>query len=96
MYQELTVGRIVHYYTTDKRHQSNGAGEGPYPAVVTQVLAKTSANLFVFPNHIHMAASLSGLVKSTVKHRSTLGDTHPKEWWQWPGEMFDAHGVEGD
>jgi hypothetical protein len=44
-----TIGRIVHFYTGVPGYQANGAGEGPYAAIITQVWSDTCVNLMVFP-----------------------------------------------
>lgn len=43
------VGDIVHYYTKEGNRHSNGQGEGPYPAIVTQTFANDFLNLKVLP-----------------------------------------------
>lgn len=84
MAEKLTVGRIVHYYTRNKGKQWNGAGEGPYAAVVAQVWSDTCANLFLMPNCTTMAHSASELCRGSVSHGSADGDS--QTWWEWPRE----------
>jgi hypothetical protein len=47
------IGQIVHYYTHDKAEWFNGVGEGPYPAIITQVFnlgsMEEKCNLKVLP-----------------------------------------------
>lgn len=45
-----SVGRIVHFHTTEKACQSNGCADGPYPAVITRVWSDTCVNLKVLPD----------------------------------------------
>jgi hypothetical protein len=48
--QKPAVGQIVHFYTHNVLSQHNGQGEGPYPAIVTQVFGDDGmANLKVMP-----------------------------------------------
>jgi hypothetical protein len=44
-----SVGRIVHFFTDNAKEQRNGAGRGPYAALVTQVSPGDICNLKVFP-----------------------------------------------
>lgn len=47
---KASVGRIVHFYTKNVSRHFNGQGEGPYVAVITQVLEDGPySNLKVFP-----------------------------------------------
>lgn len=74
-----TVGRIVHFYTTVPDLQSNGAGEGPYAAIITQVFANGEdayANLKVF------RPFGSDLDVGSVRHKDFDGDTG--RCWVWP------------
>lgn len=45
----LSVGRIVHFYTPDQSKHANGAENGPYPAIVTQLTGPNSCNLKILP-----------------------------------------------
>lgn len=69
-----TVGRIVHFYTTDKDRQSNGCDVGPYPAVITNVWSHTCVNLKVLPDCAEPFDSTS----------VCLDDTDCSSWWTWP------------
>lgn len=43
------VGDVVHFYTTEARHQWAGVGEGPYAAVVTAHGEGGKLGLYVLP-----------------------------------------------
>lgn len=79
-----TVGRIVHYYTDDPVHQSNGGGHGPYAAVVVQVFATspeydTMANLKVLrPFGPDYDAG------SVMEQSQALARGHTSSYWVWP------------
>lgn len=72
-----TVGRIVHFYTKDTTKQTNGNGEGPYAAIVTQTIGDGPyINLKVFPpfSPAHDEGSVS--------EQGTL--VNQQRWWEWP------------
>lgn len=85
MAEKLTVGRIVHYYTRNKKEQSNGMNEGPYAAVVAQVHSDVCVNLFLIPNSPLMARSASELCRTSVLHAGAAEDY--QSWWEWPREQ---------
>lgn len=71
-----TVGRIVHFYTSNKSRQSNGQGEGPYAALVTQTFSGSDfVNLKVLPP---MAAPYD--VGSVAPGPDETAD----RYWLWP------------
>ena len=47
---EPSVGRIVHYYTSQTHQHFNAVGPGPYPAIITRVWSPTCVNLKVLPD----------------------------------------------
>lgn len=49
MLMKPTVGRIVHFYTKNTSRHFNGAGEGPYAAMIVQAHGDRCASLRVFP-----------------------------------------------
>lgn len=84
-----TVGRIVHFYTRAPQAQSNGAGIGPYPAIVTRVWGNEYINLTVFPDF--GAPRFEGSVEEpkpdvVYKDPSTGVETVQQQgrWWVWP------------
>lgn len=72
----LSVGRIVHFYTLDRSKHANGAENGPYPAMVTQVGGNGSCNLKVFPPF------------RTPYDEGSVPEYDPvqaiERYWQWP------------
>lgn len=66
----MQVGQPVHFYTDDVEKQSNGAGRGPYSAVVTQVF-ESCVNLKVNPPFAppYDEGSVSHLIEA---HRSGM------------------------
>jgi hypothetical protein len=72
-----TVGRIVHFFTKDATKHSNNVGEGPYPALITQVFASGPyVNLKVF------RPFADDLYEGSVTH---LDDANGCErYWVWP------------
>jgi hypothetical protein len=72
---KLTVGRIVHFYTRNPKEQWNGAEEGPYAAVVTQVQDHGCVNLYVLPNCPLMQPRVYRLVSP---------EKDARYWWEWP------------
>lgn len=78
-----TVGRIVHYFNPALLpHDGNGVGQGPYPAVVTQVWyaedgSASYCNLKVFAwNNDHYVGSVPEL--DTKFYRGGA------PYWAWP------------
>lgn len=76
MSQELSVGRIVHFYTPDRSKQCNGVEMGPYPAVITQVTGPDSCNLKILPPF--RAPYDEGMVPMYDAVQST------DRYWKWP------------
>ncbi len=76
-----SVGRIVHFYTRDSSKQFNGQGEGPYPAVVTQVFGgePLMANLKVLPGFGDPYDA--GSVPYKVYAHGYV------YWWEWPPHL---------
>jgi hypothetical protein len=70
-----TVGRIVHFYTRDLKQQWNGAGQGPYAAVITQAIGYEYVSLYVLPN--------CPLMQPRVYQDVPL-DKDASCWWEWP------------
>lgn len=73
-----TVGRVVHFYTTDTSKHFNGQGEGPYPALITQVWSGSMANLKVF----HYGGEYDEGSVSERADAAAVGDTG--RFWIWP------------
>jgi hypothetical protein len=75
-----TVGRIVHFYTKDTSKHFNGQGEGPYPAIVTQVWTGSGsmANLKVLPGF-----GDSWDAGSISEKQEALQLSH-SQYWEWP------------
>jgi hypothetical protein len=75
-----SVGRIVHFYSKQRGLNGgiNGAGEGPYPAMVTQIFKSGDeiryVNLKVFPPFQSPFDEGSVSVK----------DECPDRYWEWP------------
>jgi hypothetical protein len=80
MRQVPSIGRIVHYYTNDSSQWFNGAGSGPYPAIITQVfnpdLANESCNLKILPPFGPVIDQGSVLYKENGYGRIN--------YWDWP------------
>ena len=74
MEQPPSVGRVVHYYTANPSEQSNGAGEGPYPAIITRVWSPDCVNLKVLPD--------CGPVFDTTSVQTKLSSS--SRYWEWP------------
>jgi hypothetical protein len=74
---EPSVGRIVHFFTDDPKEQRNGAGRGPYAAIVTQVFASDLCNLKVLPP---MGPDYyAGSIPPETADSAPLG-----RFWAWP------------
>ncbi|MBY6244216.1 hypothetical protein [Methylosinus sp. Sm6] len=74
-----TVGRIVHFYTDNPSKQTNGAGTGPYAALVTQVFsagAENYVNLKVFRPYGET------IDEGCVKHEEF--GREDGRYWVWP------------
>ncbi len=73
-----TVGRIVHFYTGDTSKHFNGQGEGPYPAIITQVFdGALYSNLKVLP-------PFEGAYdEGSVSHLDDCSDGTTR-YWVWP------------
>ena len=73
-----TVGRIVHFFTSDKSKHSNGLANGPYAAIVTQVFPgqNKAANLKVFPPF------KTPYDEGSVALHDPVHD--PERYWCWP------------
>jgi hypothetical protein len=74
----LSVGRIVHFFTTDKTKHSNGQGEGPYPAMVLQTFDEgRMGNLKVWTYD-------GGFVASSVSEKEAAEKAGHTQWYVWP------------
>ena len=69
-----SVGRIVHFHTTNKDRQSNGVGVGPYPAIITRVWSDSCVNVKVLPDCAPPFDSTS----------VCLEESAGSAWWSWP------------
>lgn len=78
-----TVGRIVHYYTDDPAKQLNGAGNGPYAAMVIQTFP-TSAEYDTMANLKVMPFGESYLAGSVLEQSQALARGHSGRYWVWP------------
>ncbi len=74
-----SVGRIVHFYTRDPVKQSNGQGEGPYPAIVLQVHGPY-VNLKIWSWD-------AGYVAGSVSHAAEAKERGYACWWEWPPKV---------
>jgi hypothetical protein len=72
-----SVGRIVHFFTDNPKEQRNGAGRGPYAALVTQVFANDLCNLKVFPP---MGPEYD---VGSIPPEAT-DEAHRGRFWSWP------------
>jgi len=72
-----SVGRIVHFYSQDQAKHFNGQREGPYPAIITQVLG-AYVNLKVFPP---FAADYH---QGSVSHLDDCSVLNWSRYWVWP------------
>lgn len=71
-----SVGRIVHYFTTNKFRHLNGVNEGPYAAMVTQVFPNGVVNLKIF------CPLQAAYDESSVHEQDTAGKQD--KYWMWP------------
>jgi hypothetical protein len=71
----VTVGRIVHYYTTDASRHRDGIGQGPYAALVVRVHDADAGvvNLRVFTS--------DDFSPSSVERKRSNGQG---QYWEWP------------
>jgi hypothetical protein len=78
-----TVGRIVHFYTTNTTKHFNGVGAGPYVAVITQVFpAFKFYNLKVFPPFDEPYDF--GSVMEYADAKIDANSAEPDVYWVWP------------
>jgi len=78
-----TVGRVVHFFTSDPTKNFNNGGNGPYAAIVTQFFPTGEfANLKVFPPF-----ALPYDVGSV--HEGDLNPDVPNDsnYWTWPPKV---------
>jgi len=81
------VGQIVHYYVTDQKTQSNGAKNGPYAAVVTQVFDDSGmVNLLVLPP-FGTSYHQGSVMPREQAFKYVTGDNFPYSWWEWPPQQ---------
>jgi hypothetical protein len=72
-----SVGRIVHFYTSDKAKHSNGVDKGPYPAIITQVFpGSPHCNIKVFPPF------RTPYDEGSVPEHDVV--QAPERYWCWP------------
>ncbi|MBY6244133.1 hypothetical protein [Methylosinus sp. Sm6] len=74
-----TVGRIVHFYTSNRGVQSNGVGDGPYAAIITQVFGDGDdaySNLKVFYPF--------GEIRDEGSVQNKDFSATPDRYWVWP------------
>jgi hypothetical protein len=74
---EPSVGRIVHFFTDNPKEQRNGAGRGPYAAMVTQVFMNDICNLKVFPP-MELEYDAGSIPPETADNAA------PGRFWAWP------------
>ncbi len=74
-----TVGRIVHYYTTEGANH-NGVGPGPYAAIITQVFGGAADGVFV--NLKVLPPFAETFDSGSVRHRESAANDG--RWWEWP------------
>lgn len=74
----LTVGRIVHFFTKHENLQSNGQGEGPYPAIVLQVFDDGKMG------NLKVMTYSKDHVSGSVVHKSVAEEKGGSSWWDWP------------
>lgn len=78
IFQGLSVGRIVHYFTNDASKHSNGQGIGPYPAMVLQTFGDGAmGNLKVWTYD-------GGFVASSVSEKTQALKNGNNQWYEWP------------
>jgi hypothetical protein len=75
MTEQPTVGRIVHFYTTDTSKHFNGQGAGPYPAIVLQTFGDKYINLKV----LHWGGDYD---EGSVSHLDDMPNNY--RYWVWP------------
>lgn len=80
---EPSIGRIVHFYTTDATKHSNGQGNGPYPAIITQIFAggAQGCNLKVFPP---FGAPYDEGSCPQIAVQAESDPNQQSRWWTWP------------
>jgi len=77
---KASVGRVVHYFTKIQDQHVNGAGDGPYAAIVTQVFPGSDfVNLKVFAPFVEPRCI------GSVREKSVAGDD--AVWWEWPAKV---------
>jgi hypothetical protein len=69
----VKVGQFVYIFTHNKNFQYNGAGIGPYPALVTQVWSDSCINVKVMP-------SCGPIYELTSLCRAITGEEF--NWWE--------------
>jgi hypothetical protein len=92
-----TVGRIVHFYSTNWGAQScspactgpgyNGVGEGPYAAIITQVFEGTGEYAERPYCNLMVFAPFSGsgpMDCGSVREKGPEHDETGGCWWTWP------------
>jgi hypothetical protein len=72
----IVVGTMVHYYTQNVAQHFNGSGQGPYPAVVTQIHGEY-VNLKVFPPF------KPPYDEASVTKGDLNSEDKPSRWWTW-------------
>ena len=89
-----TVGRMVHFYSGDIADQSNVAGAGPYPAVITRVWSDTCVNLTVFPDNGVGLLHFTSVANHMPEDRANMIGRA----WEWPPREAEGPvptGIEG-
>jgi len=78
--EKATVGRIVHYYDDSlSEFTNNGAGKGPYAAMVVQMFPDGPyANLKVFVPFGH------DFDAGSVAHKDDTVSAGCSRYWVWP------------
>jgi hypothetical protein len=85
MIQKPSVGRIVHFYVSAPELQSNGVGDGPYAAIITQVFARDPSGAADIDSYVNLKVFMPfGEVRDhgSVRHKDFDGDTG--RYWVWP------------
>lgn len=76
------IGRMVHYFDTERPHEFNSMGKGPYAAIVIQVWGEDKPTLDVGLKVITPAGDFT---LRLIGHKTLAEQRKEHRYWVWPG-----------
>lgn len=83
-----SVGRIVHFYDSERPGEFNNIGKGPYAAIVVQVWKDQAkgpgSGEVLLECGLYVLSDQGGQNHFKVVHASQREETRARRYWEWP------------